>query len=157
MKKNFIERYLTVAERCTRILKALMVTLALLLVCDFANALQNHTRIKTRDEVIETYLDAVVRGHLVGINNVIDENARFYIERGVRVQTTGKRQVLDFLKTNAGIEQDCNCSTAVLQEGDNFLVEKVEMKYNAVTRTDVITAQLSDDGWKITKVETSFK
>ena len=36
-------------------------------------------------------------------------------------------------------------------------VIKVDMKYSDFTRTDVITAEHAGHGWKITKVETSFK
>jgi len=134
------------------------MALALIAVCGFASASpKNNDGSATKQSAVDTYLNAVVHGNMNGIGDVIDDNAHFYIERGVRVQTTDKRHILDNLKATANIDQNCNCSSSVLEEGDSFLVEKVEMKYNEVTRTDVITAQLSDDGWKITKVETSYK
>jgi len=89
--------------------------------------------------------------------DVIDDNAQFYIERECVFWLPISARVLDYLKTNANFDQNCDCSSTVLKEGDTFLVEKVEMSFDEVTRTDVITAQLSDDGWKITKVETSYK
>jgi len=134
------------------------MALALIAVCGLASASpKTNDGNATKQSVVDTYLNAVVHGNMSGIGNAIDDNAHFYIERGVRVLATDKRHVLDNLKATANIDQNCDCSSTVLKEGDTFLVEKVEMKFDGVTRTDVITAQLSDDGWKITKVETSFK
>jgi hypothetical protein len=157
MKKIITGGYLTTADRCTRILKAIMVTLALSLVCGFSHASPKPDHELTKEKVIDTYLNAVVHGNLDNINGIIDDNARFYIQRNVRVLVAGKSQMLDYLKGNAHVERNCCYSAAVLQKGDNFLVEKVEMKYADVICTEVITAQLSDTGWKITRVEASFK
>jgi len=138
-------------------LKAIM-GLALMAVCGFANAApKTHDGNATKQEVVDTYLNAIVHGDLNGITNAIDDNAHFYIQRGVRILATDKKEVVKYLKTNANIEHNCTCTGTVLQESDNMLVEKVEMKFKDMTRTDVITAQLSDEGWKITRVETSYK
>jgi hypothetical protein len=94
---------------------------------------------------------------LNGIDKAIDDNARFYVQRGVRVLASDKSEVMNYLKTNANVDRDCVYDNTVLDQGNNFVVEKVEMKFKELTRTDVITAQRSDDGWKITKVETSYK
>jgi hypothetical protein len=137
-------------------LKAIM-GLSLMAVCGFAGASPRDHGNATKQQVVDTYLNAVVHGNLSDISQAIDDNAHFYFQRGVRIQASDKREVLNYMKANANVNQNCNCSETVLQEGDNYIVEKVEMKFNDVTRTDVITAQLSDDGWKITKVETSYK
>ena len=138
-------------------LKAMM-GLALITVCGFAYAAPKaHHDNATKEEVVDTYLDAVVHGDLSGIDKAIDDNAHFYIQRGVRILTTDKQEVMDYLKTNANIDRNCVYDNTVLDQGNNYVVEKVEMKFKELTRTDVITAQRSDDGWKITKVETSYK
>jgi len=135
-----------------------MMGLALMAVCGFANAAPKaHHDNATKEEVVDTYLDAVVHGDLNGIDKAIDDNARFYVQRGVRILATDKHEVMNYLKTNANIDKNCVYDNTVLDQGENFVVEKVEMKFKELTRTDVITAQRSDDGWKITKVETSYK
>jgi len=139
-------------------LKAMMIGLALVAVCGFANAApKTADPDATKQEVMDTYMNALVHGNLDGISNAIDNDARFYVVQGVRVRTVDKKQAMEYLKTNANIDQDCECTSTVLHEDDNTMVQKVEMKYKEITRTDVVTAQRSDDGWKITKVETSFK
>ena len=137
----------------------MMIGLALVAVCGFANASpKTSTDVNTtKQEVLDTYMNALVHGNLEGISDAIADNARFYVVQGVRVRTTDKKDVLAYLKSNAHIDQNCAFTGTVLSQDDNTLVEKVEMKFKEITRTDVVTAQRTDDGWKITKVETSFK
>lgn len=135
-----------------------MMSLALIAVCGFANAApKTHHDNATKEEVVDTYLDAVVHGDLNGIDRAIDDNAHFYVQHGVRILANDKKDMMTFFKENANIDKNCDYSSKVLNQGENFLIEKVVMKFKEITRTDVITAQRSDDGWKITKVETSYK
>lgn len=137
-------------------LKAMMMGLALLLVCSFSQAAPiGHGN--SKDEVIDTYLNAIVHGKLDGVSDAIDADAQFYMKRGERVNTLTKAQIMDGLKASANIEQDCQCTKTVMQDDDQKKVMKVDMKYADYTRTDVITAEPIGAGWKITKVETSFK
>jgi len=131
--------------------------LALLLVCGITQAAPTSHGNSTKDEVINTYLNAVVHGKLGGIDEAIDDDAQFNMKRGDRVNTLSKPQVLDALKSNENVDQDCQYTKIVLQDDDQISVLKVDMKYGDYTRTDVITAQHAGSGWKITKVETSFK
>ncbi|MGZ3751119.1 MAG: nuclear transport factor 2 family protein [Mucilaginibacter sp.] len=139
-------------------LKTMVMGLALLLVCVVTNATPKTIHgTSTKDDVINTYLNAVVHGKLDGLSNAIDDDAEFKMLRGASVTTLNKLQILSTLKSSENIEQDCQCTKTVLQEDTELSVVKVEMKYADFSRTDVITAQRAGDGWKITKVETSFK
>jgi hypothetical protein len=138
-------------------LKAMMMGLALLLVCGISQAAPIGHGNATKDQVIDTYLNAIVHGKLDGVSDVIDADAQFYMKRGERVNTLTKAQIMDGLTANANVEQDCQCTKSVLQDDDMKKVMKVDMKYADYTRTDVITAEPIGAGWKITRVETSFK
>ena len=139
-------------------LKAMVMGLALLLVCGVSQAapVTSHN-ITTKDGVVDAYVNAVVHGKIDGFSDLIDDDAQFNMKRGSSVNTLNKPQVLDGLKLNENIEQDCQCTKTVMQDSDDMSVIKVDMKYNDFTRTDVITAQRAGNWWKITKVETSFK
>jgi hypothetical protein len=131
--------------------------LALLIVCGVANASTKATHGNlTKEEVIDTYLNAVVHGKLTGIESAIDDDAQFNMTRGENVNTLSKKQMLAALKASENIEQDCKCTNKIVQDDDDTVIRKVEMKYGDFTRTDVITAQRSGNNWKITKVETSY-
>jgi len=138
-------------------LKAMMMGLALMLALGVANATPITHHNSGKDEVVDTYMNAVVRGDMTGIAAAIDDDAQFYTMHSDRVSQQSKGQVLAYMKANPAVSQDCNCTGTVLQDEDDVYVKKVDVKYEGVTRTDVITAQRIGDGWKITKVETSFK
>ena len=138
-------------------LRAMMMGLALLLVCGASQAAPLKSSDNSKDKAINTYLDAVVHGKLNGISDAIDDDAKFNMTRGDRVNTLTKSQILDALKANENIDQDCQCTKTVIRDDDDTKVLKVDMKYTDFTRTDVITTEHAGSGWKITKVETSFK
>ena len=138
-------------------LKAMMIGLALLVFCGVANAGVKVLHNPTKDEVVDTYVNAVTQGDLKGIDDAIDEDAQFNTVRGDHVNTLNKGQLLDYLKDNANTKQDCKCTSAVMLDTDDKYVKKVVMQFGDITRTDVVTAERAGEGWKITKVETSFK
>jgi hypothetical protein len=138
-------------------LKAMMMGMALLLICGASQAKSLISPNNSKDQAIDTYLNAVVHGKLAGIDDAIDNEAQFDMRRGNNVNTLTKAQIISSLKANENIEQDCQCTKTVVRDDDDMKVMKVDMKYNDFTRTDVITTEHSGSGWKITKVETSFK
>ena len=138
-------------------LKSIMMGLALLLVCNISKAAGSNHKGAGKDDVINTYLNAVVHGKLAGVEDVIADGVQFNMIRGDKVTTMNKEQLIGSLKAGENTEQDCKCAKSVIQDSDDVKVTKVEMKYADFTRTDVITTQKVGNGWKITKVDTSFK
>ena len=136
--------------------KSILMGVTLLFVCVVTKAATGTHNYLTKDEVIDTYLNAVVHGKLSGIENAINDDAQFNIIRGENVKSLTKQQMLDAFKANENIEQDCKCTSTTVQEDDDICVRKVEMKYGDYTRTDVITALRTGSSWKITKVDTSY-
>jgi hypothetical protein len=138
-------------------LKSFMMGLALLLVGGIANAApKTSTSALGKDEVVSIYLDAVVHGKLAGIDNAIDNDAQFNTVRGDNVNTLNKDQMLESLKSNQNIEQDCKCTNETVQEDNDTSIHKITMKYADFTRTDIVTSLREGKGWKITKVTTSY-
>ena len=79
-----------------------------------------------------------------------------------RIQTSQ----LDGLAVKASETVDVNIDESLIaltakflssKDDDEKKVMKVNMKYADYTRTDIVTAEPEGKGWKITKVETSFK
>jgi Putative lumazine-binding len=152
-----VNNFTTLITNIMKTLKAMMMGLALLVFCGVANAGVRVSHNPTKDEVVDTYVNAVTHGDLKGLDDAIDDDAQFNTKRGDNVNTLTKDQLLDALKADAGIRQDCKCTATVLQDMDDTFIKKVEMNYGDFTRTDVVTAQRTGYGWKITKVETSYK
>jgi hypothetical protein len=139
-----------------KIFKSVMMGFALLLFCGMANA-NSRTTAASGDDVITTYINAIIHGKFDGLDKAIADNAEFSTTRGENVNTFNKAQMLAALQPNANMEQDCKYTTTVVQQDDEIVIKKVEMKYNGYSRTDLVTAQASGKGWKITKVESTFE
>ncbi|GAC1307949.1 MAG: hypothetical protein NVSMB24_20790 [Mucilaginibacter sp.] len=138
-------------------LKTMLMGLALLFAFGTAVAATAYGSKPTKDEVFNTYLNAVVHGKLTGFEDAVDDDAQFNIIRGDNVNTISKQQVINSLKLSENVDQNCECTKTVVQDTDNMSVLKVEMKYVDFSRVDVITAERAGKGWKITKVDTSYK
>jgi hypothetical protein len=157
MNKFINEKCLPLIERGMNILKVIMVTLVLVLACCFAYSSPVPASQQTKEKVIENYLNAVLHGKFDGLEEAVDEDAQFNIKRGNNVNVMNKLQLLDNLKSSENIEQDCECTKTVLLDDDDKSILRIDMKFGDFTRTDVVTEQRAGYGWKITKVETSFK
>jgi hypothetical protein len=139
-------------------LKSIVLSLVLLVVFMGTKAAAGTPSLAlNKDAVINIYLNAIVHGQLAGIDDAIDDDASFNMIRGQIVNTLNKNQILNYLKAIGNTEQNCTFTTDVIKEGSNIILTKLEMKYNNLTRTDIITLTGSGKKWKITKVDTSFK
>ena len=139
-------------------LKSIVLSLVLLVVFMGSKAVTGTPSVALNKEaVINVYLNAVVHGRLDGIEEALDEGASFNMIRGQIVNTLNKNQILSYLKSVENMEQNCTVTTDVIKEGNNVILTKIEMRYNNLIRTDIITLTGSGKKWKITKVDTSFK
>jgi hypothetical protein len=106
---------------------------------------------------VNIYINAVVHGKPNGITDAIDDDAFFNIQHGSKANVAYKPQLLYALRWTENTEQKCKYTKSIVWEDENLSIQKLSMKFPDFTRTDVITLQRAGSGWKITKVETSFK
>ena len=137
-------------------LKSIMLGLALLVVCGAANANATDDGKLTENYAINTYVDAMTRGKLDGLNDVLDKTAGFSMLRGKTVVSFSKKQMLDYLKANKNTEQSCTTSTSIVESNANIAVVKVDMKYEGFVRSNYVTIANTGNGWKITNVYSVF-
>jgi hypothetical protein len=138
-------------------LKSIMLGLALLVVCGAAKANTIREDKLTVNYAINTYIDAMTRGKVAGLNDVLDKSAEFSMLRGKTVLSYGKSEMLDFFNSNKNIEQTCTTSTSVVESTPNVTIVKVAMKYDNFVRNNYVTIANTGNGWKITNVYSVFK
>lgn len=137
-----------------KILKSIMLGLSLFIICSLnANAAQRAPR-PTQTDVINIFMNASTHGKIEGLEEVLDNDLEYQIKRGNKITTTNKKQLLDFYKASQNIEQACKCTSNTIENGDNVIV-KIDMKYDTYTRTNIVTMVNTNNGWRITKVNTS--
>jgi Putative lumazine-binding len=138
-------------------LRSILLGLALLGVCGAAKANPAPTAL-TKNYVINTYIDAMTRGRLSGMSDVIDQNAKFNILRDKKVVSFSKKEMLDYLKSNKNVEMECTTNTSIVDSNADITLVRVDMKYNnSLCRNYITMVNTGSGGWKITNVYSVFK
>jgi hypothetical protein len=137
-------------------LKSILLGLALMVVCGAVKANNTDDGKLTQTHAINTYVDAMTRGKLQGLNDVLDQSAQFSMLRGKTVLSFNKKQVLDYLQANKNTEQTCTITTSIVESNANVAVVKVDMKYDGFVRSNYVTIANTGNGWKITNVYSVF-
>jgi hypothetical protein len=134
-------------------LKLIMLGLSMLIVCGASKAASNtfHGKL-TKTDVLNIYMNAVIHGKIEALEKVLAEDVQYNTIRGEKTITTNKKQMLAALKASENIEQLCKSSTITVVDNDEYLIVKLDMKYDDFTRTHVITIMNNGYGWEITKV-----
>ena len=137
-------------------LKSILLGLALMVVCGAVKANNTDDGKLTQNHAINTYVDAMTRGKLQGLNDVLDQSAQFSMLRGKTVLSFSKKQMLDYLQANKNTEQTCTITTSIVESNANVAVVKVDMKFDGFVRSNYVTIANTGNGWKITNVYSVF-
>ncbi|MDB5112878.1 MAG: putative lumazine-binding protein [Mucilaginibacter sp.] len=137
-----------------KILKSILLGLSLLVVCGAAKASDVPL---TEDYVINTYVDALTQGNLNGINNILAANAQFNVLQNKKVVTFSKQDMVDYLKSNKGVQQNCITATTLIENNADNAIVKVDMKYADHVQSNLVTMINTDNGWKISNVYSIFE
>jgi len=139
-------------------LRTLIIGVALFAVCTAAKAtIHTDEANMSKNFAINTYIDAMTRGKAEGMNEVLDPTVKFNVLRGTKVVSFSKKEMLDYLKTDKDVEQDCTTNTEIVQDDAAQSVVKVDMKYSGFVRTNYVTLANTGNGWKIINVYSVFK
>ena len=139
-------------------LKSIIAAVALVIVCGAAKANVNAEGDNlTRNFAINTYVDAMTRGKIQGLGDVVDQSAKFNMLRGKNVLSFTKGEMIESIKSNKNIEQNCTTSTTIMESNADMAVVKVDMQFDGFVRTNYVTVANTGKGWKITNVYSVFK
>jgi hypothetical protein len=137
-------------------LKSILLGLSLLVVSVAAKATVNPTPGKlTKTDVLNIFINSSVHGIIAGLDDILAEDVQFNTKRGDQIKTTNKKNMLDYFKANQNVEQQCQFTNTTVEDADDHMIVKLDMKYDGYVLTNVVTITNLGYGWKITKVETS--
>ena len=120
----------------------------------FASEKANPLKNAESDMVIGTYLEAVTVGS-IDLNKFLFADDFQYSNLNNN-DRAGKKEYIKFLKANKGAQYDCESSYEILSQGGKVCVAKTTMAFDNFTRVDYITLNQGKDGWKVSKVETTY-
>jgi len=142
-----------------KILKTILLGVAMLAIFGTANAAQlTKSTPFTANYVLKVYIAATTQGDLTDFEKILDNNVIFTTTRNDVAITLKTEDVINNLKANAGIKQDCTTTTTLVKETGENTVYEVDVKYADYVRANYITLVGSDEsGWKITNVNSVNK
>ena len=138
-------------------LKSLFLGLALLATANIVKADEPAAAKLTKSYAVSTYVNTMTLGKNAGLNDVVDQSAKFNILRGKQVLSFSKTEMLKFAGENIGIRQQCTTTVSEVESNTDMSIVKVDMNYGTFTRTNYVTIANTGDGWKITNVYSVFK
>lgn len=138
-------------------LKTTLIALLATFTFSIANASTPNTNEKlTLRYAITAYVDAFAHGQIQNLTEVIDDSAKFSQTRGQKVCFFSKDQILQGLKNQQNVEQNCTTHVDLVENTYALVVYKVEMRYPTFSRFSYVTMADTGNGWKITNVATVF-
>jgi hypothetical protein len=61
------------------------------------------------------------------------------------------------LKKQKGEKLNCRVRTDILEESSDNMIDKVTLKFDNFTKTDLVTLERVDNDWKVSKSINSYK
>jgi len=142
-----------------KMLKSIMLGIAMVAVCGIANAksIKGADEPLTENYVISTYVAAITQGNLKDFTRILDNDVTFSSTEKTGVKSLEKDDVIANVKANEGVKQECTVTTSKVKETGDGTVYQIDMKYADHTRTDMVTIVEGSNGWKVTDVNSTFK
>ncbi len=140
-------------------MKKTLTTIAttLLMIATFSSfAAENFNPLKhvATAKILTTYLEATTLGS-TDLNKFLFADD-FEYRNSANGDSFNKKEYTAFLKAHKGIQFDCETTYEILDESGQACVAKATMKFENFTRVDYITLNQSEEGWKVSKVVTSY-
>ncbi|SKB76591.1 Putative lumazine-binding [Sphingobacterium nematocida] len=121
-----------------------------------ASAAENANPLKKLDSkaIALTYLQTISTGNT--LYNKYLYTSDFEYSNSVNNQTSNRSEYLAFLKANKGLVYNCKTTYEIMDQAGTTAVGKATMKFEKFTRIDYITMIQTQDGWKVSKVVTTY-
>lgn len=120
----------------------------------FATEKINPLRNLNSANIISTYLDAATEGSNMFNKFLFSED--FEYRNTANDKCYNKKTYTRFLKANEGLKFNCETTYEILDESGRACVAKAIIKFPTFIRIDYITLNHSQDGWKVSKVVTTY-
>lgn len=133
------------------------IATALLMITSFsAFAINKNNPLKKFDSasIVTIYLESAALGNPTLNKFIFADN--FEYQNTANNDSFNKKQYLKFLKESEGAKFNCETTYEILDQSGKTCIAKASMKFKQFTRVDYITLNQSEDGWKVSKVVTTY-
>ncbi|MGO1244929.1 MAG: nuclear transport factor 2 family protein [Sphingobacterium sp.] len=105
-------------------------------------------------QIVQTYLEASTMGNTKFNNFLFSKDFQF--TNSAAQKTYSKSEYLKYLSNMKNLQLNCTNSYEILDETEQACVAKVTMNFANFSRVDYITLCRQENGWKITKVVSTY-
>jgi len=105
-------------------------------------------------QIVQAYLEAITQGKTNHSKYLFAND--FQYESSTNKINYSKVQFCQFLQVNKGIHLDCQATAQILDATSNTCIAKTSMTFANFTRVDYITLSRHRQGWKISKIITTY-
>ena len=130
------------------------IATALLMVFSLSSFAANPMKHFAVKSVLNTYIETVTLGSDIFHKYLLADD--FEYKNTANQDTHKKKAFLQFLKENKGYRYNADTSYEVLDLSGKSCLAKATMKFNDFTRVDHITLSNTKDGWKVSKIITTY-
>lgn len=105
-------------------------------------------------KIVLLYVEALTTGNIDYNKHLFTSD--FEYRNTANTEVAGRSKYINFLNANKGLKYNCATSYDILDQTGNTSVAKATMQFDNFTRVDYITMQQTKDGWKVSKVVTTY-
>ena len=130
------------------------IATALLMLVSFSSFAANPLKNAEARFVLSTYIDAVTLGTDAYSKYLLTDD--FEYKNTANQDAHNRRAFLRFLKENKGYQSSAVTTHEILDLSGKSCVAKATMTFQDFTRVDHITLSNTKDGWKVSKIVTTY-
>ena len=128
--------------------------LMMISLSSFANSVMNPLKNMDSEEILTTYIEATTLGS--DMYNKYLLTADFEYINTANQDSYNRKAYLKFLKSTKGLKFDAKTTYQILDETGKTCIAKATSTFKNFTRVDLITLLKTEDGWKVSKVVTTY-
>ncbi len=109
------------------------------------------------NHTLEQYVATVSQGQADHLDRLFSDAFVLRVNGNAKPTAYNKAQVIDLLKGNKNIKQQCSTTYSIVDENNGCSIAKVEMKYQNFTKVDYVTITKDAAGYQVSQVVTTYK
>lgn len=125
----------------------------IMLSSSFSTIDENPIKEYNTKKILSIYVEATNLGNSIYNEHLFANDFEYRDANNAKID---KKTYLKFLKQNENYTFNCTTDYEILDEFGKSCIAKVTMQFENFTRIDYITLLKTEDGWKISKLITTF-
>lgn len=111
---------------------------------------------KNANDVLVKYIENTTTGQIHDFKELLGDDFKQYIDCDKKPLNYNKKQFMNYLKSSKNVIFNCQTEYSLVEETNDFVIAKVDMKFPTFTKTNFVTLSNTKDGWKISNISVHY-